>query len=579
MYILGINSAFHEPSACLVKDGIVIAAAEEERFTGIKHGKDANPFSSWILPFQAISWCLAKEGITINQIDNIAYSFKPSIRLVKKFPTILKWLANGKIAKIEKEFALFYFNSRIPLFLKQYSPKKQEIRKRFITTNYRKLQFHKVEHHLAHAASAFLCSPFKEAAILSVDGIGEITATLLAYGKGNSIKKIREFGYPDSLGFFYEEITEFLGFQRNHDEYKIMGLSAYGKPKYYNQLRELILLKPDGRYEVKINFEKASLFGCRELKEILGPPRLWSTNITQRHKDIAASAQKILEDAILHILDWLYERTRSRNLCLAGGVALNCLMNQRIKEKSKFRNMFVQPASHDAGTALGAALYVYNCFLENERTYVMDHPYLGPEFTSDEIKSRLEESKVKYKISRNIAKECAKLISDGNIIGWFQGAVEWGPRALGNRSILADPRNCKMKDIINKIKNREDFRPLAPVILEEKLSQYFEEKTPSPFMLFTYHVKSSKKKKIPAVVHFDGTARTQTVNKEQNKLLYVLTEEFEKITGIPILINTSLNYARKPIVCTIEQSLDCFYNSGLDYLAMGNFLISKVNKE
>lgn len=575
MYILGINSAYHEPSACLLKDGKVIAAAEEERFNGIRHGKEANPFNSWLLPFNSMNYCLAKEGITINQIEHIAYSFKPQIRLIKRIPNFPKWVIAGNADKIYKELALFFFNSKIPLFLSNYPPKRQEIRKAFITAGKPNYKFHKIEHHIAHAASSFFCSPFKEAAILSIDGIGEIATTLLAYGSGNEIKKIKEFHYPNSLGFFYEEITQFLGFQRNHDEYKVMGLAAYGKSRYYDALAEIVKLRPGGCYEIKIDFEKTSLFGCKELHKVLGPARLWGAPITQRHKDIAASAQRILEDTVLHVLDWLHEKTKCDNLCLSGGIALNCLMNQKIKEKSKFRNIFIQPAANDAGTAMGAALYVHNSILKNERQYIMEHAYLGPSFNHGEIRKKLDDTKIIYKEQKNMARTCAKLISQGKIVGWFQGAMEWGPRALGNRSIFADPRNPKMKDIINKTKGREEFRPLAPIILEEELGEYFEEKMPSPFMLFTYKVKKEKQKEIPAVVHVDGTARLQTINKKQNELTYRLVKEFENLAGIPVLINTSLNYAGKPIVCNIEQALGCFFNSGLDYLAIGNFLLSK----
>ncbi|MFH1587259.1 MAG: carbamoyltransferase C-terminal domain-containing protein [Candidatus Diapherotrites archaeon] len=579
MYVLGLNSAYHEPSACLLKNGKLVAAAEEERFNGIRHGKEANPFSSWILPFNSINYCLAKEGITINQIDHIAYSFKPGIRLLRRLPLFPRWIVTLNSGKIEKELGLFFFNSRIPVFLRSYSPKRQEIRKRFLTIGEPNYKFHQIEHHLAHAAGAFLCSRFKEAAILSIDGIGETATTLLAHGRENEISKVEEFQYPDSLGFFYEEITQLLGFQRNHDEFKVMGLAAYGKPKYYNEIQGLVQLKPDGKYKVKIDFEKNSLFSCSELHKVLGPARLWGAPITQRHKDIAASAQKILEETVLHLLDHLYGETESENLCLAGGVALNCLMNQKIREKSKFKNIFIQPAANDAGSALGAALYVYNSLLCNKRNYVMEHAYLGPSFNSPQIEKKLDNSKIIYGKERNIAKKCAELISRGNIVGWFQGRMEWGPRALGNRSILADPRNRRMKDVINSIKGREGFRPLAPAVLEERAGEYFVGIGKSPFMLFTCDVRKEKRGEIPAVVHVDGTTRPQTVAKSQNKRFHELINEFDKLTGVPLLINTSLNYAGKPIACGIEQGLECFYNSGLDYLAIGDYLISKEGEK
>lgn len=575
MYVLGINSVYHEPSACLLKDGILVAAVEEERFNRIKHGKEASPYSSWILPFNAINYCLEKEGITINEIDHIAYSFNPKERLLKRIiPLLLKF----NIKKIKNELFLFYFNSKIKDFLLNYSPRHHEIRKRFIALDKNKIKIHFVNHHISHAASSFFVSPFREAAIMSIDGVGETACTFLGYGKNNKIKKIKTIDYPHSLGFFYEEITEFLGFQRNHDEYKVMALAAYGKPRYYKQLSKLIDLKKFGEYKIKINFEKNILFGCKELKKILGKPRLWGSKITKRHKDIAASAQKILEDVVLHILNWLYNKTKTKNLCLAGGVCLNCVMNARIRDESKFKNIFIQPAANDAGTSIGAAFYVYNSILKYNRKFVLKNVYLGPEYSNKEIKNILVKNKISYRYYNNISKKCAELLSKGKVIAWFQGAMEFGPRALGNRSILADPRMKLMKGKVNKIKGRESFRPLAPVIKEEKLEKYFitaKNTSKSPFMLFTYKAKKSVKNIIPAALHVDGSARLQTVSKKENEKLYNLLNEFEKITKIPILINTSFNTCGKPIVCTIEHALDCFYNSGIDYLVIGNYLISK----
>ncbi len=570
MYVLGINSVYHEPSACLLKDGILIAAAEEERFTTFRHGKEANPYNSWILPFNAINYCLEKEGISINEIEHIAYSFNPKKRLLKRIPLLL---LKRKFNKIKDELFLFYFNSNIKHFLLNYSPKWHKIRKRFTVSNIGKIHF--IDHHISHAASSFFISPFKKAAILSVDGIGEVTSTFLGCGKDYKIKKLKNINYPHSLGFFYEEITEFLGFQRNHDEYKVMALAAYGKPKYYNQLAKLIKLKENGKYDIKIDFEKNTLFGCRELKDVLGKPRLWESSITQRHKDIAASAQKILEDTVLHVLDWLHQKTKSENLCLSGGVALNCLMNSKIRDKTKFKNIFVQPAANDAGTSIGAAFYVYNSILGNKRDFVLRNVYFGPDCSNEEIEKTLIQNKIPYKQYHNIPKKCADLLSKGKVIAWFQGAMEFGPRALGNRSIIADSRNRLMKAMLNKIKSREEFRPLAPIIKEEKLKEYFTSSMKSPFMLFTFTAKKNVDKVIPSALHIDNSARLQTVNRTDNLKLYNLLDEFEKLTNIPVLINTSFNYKGKPIVCTIEQALDCFYNSGIDYLVIGDFLISK----
>lgn len=562
--ILGINSAFHESSASIIRDGEILTAIEEERLTGIKHAKKASPYASWILPFNAMNWCLKMAGLTLPEIDHIAYSFKPRLLLSEA----------KKDKCFSKEWCLFHLNKQIPKFLVEEAPINTEILKRFAILKPR-YKFHFVEHHLAHAASSFFVSPFNEAFILSIDGIGEKTCTLMAIGRDTNIKKIKEIHYPNSLGFFYEEITKFLGFQRNNDEYKVMALAAHGKPKYYEALKKMVVTEPKGEYEIRIDFHCPSIMGIKELCDVLGPPRLWCAPITERHTNIAASAQRVLEDTVLHILDWLYKKTKTENLCLAGGVALNCVMNERIKSDSPFKNIFIQPAAHDAGTALGAALWAYNTILKHPRKFIMEHVYLGPEFNDVKIKRKLDFAKIHYCKSNDIAFDCAKLIANGKIIGWFQGQMEFGPRALGNRSILADPRDPDMKNKINKIKGREEFRPLAPSILEEAVGEYFECSEPSPFMLFARKMKLSKQKEIPAVVHIDGTARLQTVNKKQNPLFYRLIKEFSQITGIPLVVNTSLNYQGKPMVCTIEQAIECFYNIGLDNLALGSYLISK----
>ena len=401
----------------------------------------------------------------------------------------------------------------------------------------------------------------------------------MAIGAGTKIGKVKQLLYPNSLGFFYEEITTFLGFQRNHDEYKVMALAAYGKPRYYDNLKRLLRKTRDGGYEVKIDFRRSFLFGAQELHKELGTPRLWGTPLNERHADIAASAQKLLEETVLHMVSWLRKSGGTENLCLAGGVSLNCVLTERIRQESGFKRVWVQPAANDAGTSLGAALWVWHSILNQPRQYLMSDAYLGPEFGEAEIEEQLLKNRNNYKLVPDIARECAELISQGKTVGWFQGRMEWGPRALGNRSILADPRDPGMRDKLNCIKGREDFRPLAPAIIEEFVGDYFDCDEPSPFMLFARTVKPHQRKRIPAVVHVDGSARVQTVNKQDNPLLHELIVEFNKITGIPLLVNTSLNYKGKPIVCTVEQAIDCFYNSGLDYLALGRFLLSKELNE
>jgi len=579
MYGLGINTVYHESAACLLNDQGVLGAAEEERFTGVRHAKEPTPYGGWLSPFHAIQYCLETADITLNDLEYIAYSFQPSKRLRGKLASIFADLFKGHTTRLERELAYWYFNTHAPTFLTEVTPRKKEFRKRFLMAGKAKWKVYFVEHHLAHAASAFFPSPFDEAAILSIDGIGETSCTLMAHGRAIGIKPVREVFYPNSLGFFYEEITTFLGFQRNHDEYKVMALAAFGKPRYYENLKRLLVKTRDGGYEVKIDFRRSSLLGAQELHKELGPPRLWGAALNERHADIAASAQKILEDTVLHIVSWLRKSCGGENLCIAGGVALNCVLTEHIRQESGFKHVWVQPAANDAGTAMGAALWVSHTVLKRPRGWVLTNSYLGPDFHECEIEEQLLTRRITHRFVPKIARECAELISQGKTVGWFQGRMEWGPRALGNRSILADPRDPVMRDKLNCIKGREDFRPLAPTILEEFVGDYFDCVEPSPFMLFARRVKPHQRERIPAVVHVDGSARVQTVTSKDNPLLHELIVEFQKITGIPLIVNTSLNYRGKPIVCTVEQAIDCFYNSGLDYLALGPFLLSKELNE
>lgn len=418
MYILGINTAYHETAAALLRDEIVVAAVEEERFSGIRHDKQASPFGSWQLPFQAINYCLKETNINLGEIDHIAFSFKPRLLWGSMWLSLIQ----GKWQQFQRQAGYWYFNCNLQNSLFAEVPRQKEILKRFLVNELKRVHF--VDHHLAHAASAFFCSSFDEAGILSVDGIGERTCTLLGIGRENKIIPLRDFSYPHSLGFFYEEITKFLGFQRNHDEYKVMALASYGNPKYYDQLRRLIPLEKDGSYKVKIDFRKSSIFGAKELIEVLPvSPRMWGAKIEQEHLDIAASGQKVLEETLLHLTKWLHRKTQP-NLCIAGGIGLNCVANERLRVDSPFQNIFIQPAANDAGTALGAALWVYHQKLDRPRGYIMEHVYLGPEFSDKEIEQKLKERKVQYRRENDIAKTAAILIAQGNIIGWFQGKME-----------------------------------------------------------------------------------------------------------------------------------------------------------
>jgi len=574
--VLGINAFYHESAAALLIDHAPqVMAVEEERYNSIKHGKSYTPYNTWMMPINAIDYCLGSSNEILGDIDHIAYSFKPNIRIRRRTPASLNQLMHGNAEALRKEIALYYYSSRAQRFLVNEIPGNLNKRKRFLLANEPKWKWHFIEHHLSHAASAYYSSRYDESAILTIDGIGETTATLLGIGKGINITKIKEFHYPHSLGFFYEEITKYLGFRRNNDEFKVMGLASYGKPVYYDGLKKLLKEKNDDGYEVEIDFSRSGTYGPKEFHDVLGPHRVWDGEITQRHMDIAASAQKALEEIVLHLVKWLYRKTNTENLCLAGGVALNCVLNERIRSEGPFKNIFIQPASHDAGTALGAALYVKHQILGEPRLWQMDTAYLGPEFTNDQIVEHLTKLNLPFKILPDPAKTGANLIAGGKILGWFQGKMEFGPRSLGNRSILADPRYPDMKERINNIKGREQFRPLAPAIMIEHIGDYFEYEGESKFMQYARKVINNKRSKIPAVVHVDGTARLQTVSKHDNPLFYSLISHFNSLTGIPLVLNTSLNKSGRPIVCNIGQALDCFINTGLDCIVLGNCLISK----
>ena len=440
-----------------------------------------------------------------------------------------------------------------------------------------------IDHHLAHASSSFLVSPFKNAAILTVDGVGEWTTTAIGYGKENEIRLLKEVKFPHSIGLLYSTVTAHLGFSVNNSEYKIMSLAAYGTPLYYDKFMKIVDLKEDGSYMLDMDYFdyhfRLKMPGKKFVKEF-GPIRKPNEELTQHHKNIAASLQKVTEDVLFKILNYLYEETKCENLCMAGGVALNSVANGKIKKNTKFKNIFIQPASSDAGTSLGVAFYIYNSVLNNKRNCIMDSVYLGPEFYNNKIQSFLDSNKINYKKLKDeneLVKETAKLIYQNNVIGWFQGRMEFGPRALGNRSILANPCNPQMKKILNeKVKHREEFRPFAPVIIEEKVKEYFDiDKKDERFMLFVYPIKESKRKLIPPVNHVDGTARLQTVNKEQNLLYYNLIREFEKLSKVPVLINTSFNIRGEPIVCTPEDAYKCMMGTEIDYLILNNFLIKR----
>ena len=554
MYTLGINAVFHDSAACIIKDGLLLAASGEERFTHIKRGKRPVPFSTWELPFHAIDYCLSVAGIHLSEVDHFAYSFEPSLLNKNKGTSIY-----GEWDTLFKSYI-----EQAPFMLVDDYP--HHLQKRFAGAKAEPQKWHFINHHLAHAASAYLCSPYTSAAVMTVDGRGEEASTSYYVGKANELNKIGEVRIPHSLGLLYEAVTTHLGFLHSSDEYKVMALASYGKPVYLDEFRSMIHVNDDGIYTID----------KYRLEELFGAKRLRSEAFGEKHFDIAHSLQKVLEETVLKLANWLYKKTGEENLCLAGGVALNCVANAVIRDNTPFKNIWVQPASGDDGTALGAALWVdAQQRNSNEKLFVMNHCYWGPEYSDDEIEKFLKWTKVPYKKLKEIAKETAQILADDKIIGWYQGRMEFGPRALGSRSILASPINENMQTRLNEIKDREDFRPVAPVVLEEDADEWFEDAHYSPFMLFVYNVKPEKANEIPAVRHVDGTARIQTINEQQHPAYYTLLKEFKKLTGVPVLVNTSFNTRSEPIVCTPRDAIECFWTSPFDALVIGSFLLEK----
>jgi carbamoyltransferase len=439
-----------------------------------------------------------------------------------------------------------------------------------------------IKHHLSHAASSFLVSPFEEAAILTADGIGEWATTTYGIGKGNNIKILKEINFPDSLGLLYTGVTTYLGFKANQEEGTVMGLASYGQPTYLDRFRKIIQVKGDGSFRMDqsfFGFNKASRMYTNKFIKMFSKERKPGDKIEDRHRDVAASLQKFIEETVLAMARHIYKETKLDKLCLAGGLFLNCIANNRILEETPFKEIFIQPAAGDSGGALGVACYIYNSILDNKRNYVMTDAYLGPEFSASHIKRTLLKEELDYKEldDTTLFKYIAEKICNNKIIGWLQGRMELGPRALGNRSIIANPCNQQMKDILNaKVKKRDSFRPYAPVVLEERAKEFFMLKNLSSFMLLPPGVIEDKKGLIPAVTHVDGTARVQTINKNTNAKLWSLVKEFENITGIPVLINTSFNLKGEPIVCSPEDAISCFKRSQMDCLVLGNYVVERV---
>lgn len=566
-YILGINTTYHETSAAIIKDGILITCIEEERLSRIKRGKAAEIDNPDKLPFLSIDYCLKYAGIKSEDLSFIGLSFDPKKRLegIGLDPYYIEdsWGSESG----EKRFVEHL--NRIPKILNSYLNGFDENNIKWIS------------HHIAHAASTFLVSPYTEAAIICIDGLGEVATTWMGKGCDNKISTIKEIMYPNSLGLLWEGISKFLGFTE-YDAAKVMGLASYGNPEnFYQHFQRILDLNIPDTFVIDNGITKFRLDKYDSLESLFQTPKINNIKeLTSVHQDIAASLQKITNDTMIHLVKYIANETKLDNLCLAGGVALNCVANHEILKSGYFKNIYIQPASNDAGTALGTALYIWNSLMNKKRVYAMDDSYTAADYTNDEIREALEKEQLNYEEVNDIEDRVSLLLSESNnIIGWFQGKMEWGPRALGNRSLLADPRNPDMKDILNlRIKKREFFRPFAPSVLEEFADEWFiipqnSDSMAKQFMLFTFPVREEKAHLIPAVVHVNNTSRVQTVNKNTNARYHKLISKFQEKTGIPMLLNTSLN-DNEPIVCSPLDAIKTFRKTKMDYLAIGDFLIS-----
>ena len=578
--ILGINAYHGDSSACLLRNGQLIAAAEEERFRRIKH---------WAgFPARAIHYCLNEAGINLSQVDYVAINRDPMANIWKKITFTLK-------KRPELSLLLDRLHNA-----RQWATIEDELTRAFPDEPFQG-KVHHIEHHLSHLASAFYVSPYDEAVVVSIDGFGDFASAAWGVGQGNEILIKDKVYFPHSLGIFYQALTQYLGFPYYGDEYKVMGLAPYGEPKFMDEMRRLVLLLDDGFFGLDLTYFRhhkenvdyewdgvapavGKLFSP-ELEALLGPARDKHEPLTQRHKDIARSVQAMYEEAFFHLLNRLYENYGLDGLCLAGGCAMNSVANGKVTRETPFKRVYIQSAAGDAGGAIGAAFVVHYSLNNQSKRFVMDHAYWGPQFSNEEIhsllmarQSDLKRANCLLKRIENEQELCActaEAIAAGRVVGWFQGRMEWGPRALGNRSILCDPRRKDMKDILNlKIKRRESFRPFAPSILREKVGEWFEVDDDVPFMMKVFPIRKEKQALIPAVTHVDGSGRLQTVYSHTNPRYYRLIEMFEVLTGVPIVLNTSFN-ENEPVVCRPEEALDCFLRTRMDVLVLNNFFIQR----
>ena len=578
MIILGINAYHPNASAAIVVDGKLVAAVEEERFNRVKYAAG--------LPVEAVRFCLAQAGVKLGEVDHVVIPRDPWARVGTKLRFALRM----------PRFAL----NRSKVMARSAGIKEDLADALGVSRETFRAQAHRIEHHRAHLASAFHVSPFDTAVVLSADGLGDFASAMWAVGNGTSVGQLGSVVFPHSLGIYYTALSQYLGFLRFGDEFKVMGLAAYGEPAYLDAFRKIVHTHPTNFFRLNLDYfihqregadmtwkdagktpEISPMFSS-ELEKLLGPARQANEPVEKRHRDIAASLQARLEEVLLAHIAALGKSTRQKNLCLAGGVAFNCVANGKIFDASSFERVYVQPAAGDAGLAVGAAYAVYHEVLGKPRSFTMEHAGWGPGFAPQDVARLIAtgniangDLKIDEFPEEVMLQETAKHIATGKVIGWFQGRAEWGPRALGNRSILADPRRADMKDILNqRIKHRETFRPFAPSVIEEATGEFFERTDPSPFMTFAYPVRPEKRSVIPAPTHVDGTARLQTVSRQHHPLYWRLIREFGNQTGVPVLLNTSFN-ENEPIVCRLEEALDCFLRTKMDVLVLGNHILEK----
>jgi len=579
MYVLGINAFHGDVSAVLVRDGELVVALEEERFRRVKH---------WAgFPTLAIQKCLEIAGISGSDVSHVAVSRDPKANLLRK----------GLFALTHRpDLSLVRDRMRNAGKLRDIStPLADALQLPFASLP----RLHYIEHHPSHLASAFFVSPFENAAVCAIDGFGDFVSTSMAMGRGNKLEMLDKVYFPHSLGILYTAVTQHLGFLGYGDEFKVMGLAPYGKPEFLREIRKLVTLEKGGKFELSLDYFRhwsdgvemewsdgyptLGLVYSPALETLLGPARKKNEPLTERHENLAHSLQAVYEECAFHVLNALWDRTKNPRLCLAGGCAMNSVANGKVRTNTRFEELYIQPAAGDNGTALGAAYYVWNQVLGNPRSFVMEHGYWGTEYPGADVSAIVDARRddgwtyqqITLEDEDAVCRMTAELIADGNVVGWFQGRMEWGARALGNRSIVADPRRADMRDLINtKIKFREKFRPFAPSILEEALGDYFVDGASDPFMQQVYPVRPDKRAVLPAITHADGSGRLQTVTERTNPRYHRLIREFAKLTGVPVLLNTSFN-ENEPIVDTPEQALDCFLRTRMDVIVIGNTIIRR----